>query len=721
MSKQYCYEIINPDDTQYNQQDLETFVKQLYIDSNDENKFKSIDELPFIVIFADTKICIMIKGRSKKNIEKIENIHNSLKKRNLKFNDTIKLNKPKLFDIQATTWWDESSRSDDETKWSSLLHQGPYFTHIMEPYKFLNSGITYKGERYLLNPEEEEVASFYAKRLISEQDETVVQQLTTDKVFNDNFWNDFKTYLSPEHKRIFKKFSNFNWDELVQKIRDSKTALTEEQKTSNKIKLEKKKHKYGIAIIDGNQEKVGNFVVEPPAIFYGRGDNPKRGKVKPKINPEDVIINIGENDPVPIPPEGHEWNSIVHDNTAVWLAKWTDPITGNIKYVFCSMEGKFKGKNDLQKYEKARKLEKYIDLVRERYTQDIDSRNMIKKQLGTVLWFIDNQGIRVGNEKDEDEADTVGASTLRVEHIKFEETNKVIFDFLGKDSVHFYKKIIVPENIFNNIKQFVQNKNKDEQVFDKINSASINSYLKTFDKNFSAKVFRTRLASTIMFDALKNVRIPKNSTKANIKKLFNKANAQVATVLNHTRNVSKKAQNSVQKVQEKLETLKKELGESKSGNSKIQTQINKLTEQIEAKTDVMSIAITTSLNNYIDPRLVISWCKSADIEPSNIYTTTLLKKFKWAIEITEPDWDYRNSPLKGNQDLEPVVDDLASLQNIEQKPTTSTITQKPTTSTITQKPTTTMQIVEDFNNLSIEQLKILAKKYNCNIPILKYI
>ena len=48
--------------------------------------------------------------------------------------------------------------------------------------------------------------------------------------------------------------------------------------------------------------------------------------------------------------------------------------------------------------------------------------------------------MRVGDEKDEDEADTVGASTLRVEHLKFRE-NAIDFDFFGKDYVRWQKTL----------------------------------------------------------------------------------------------------------------------------------------------------------------------------------------------------------------------------------------------------------------------------------------
>jgi DNA topoisomerase-1 len=43
----------------------------------------------------------------------------------------------------------------------------------------------------------------------------------------------------------------------------------------------------------------------------------------------------------------------------------------------------------------------------------------------------------VGNEKGDDEADTVGCCSLRVEHLTFEPDNKITLDFLGKDSMRY--------------------------------------------------------------------------------------------------------------------------------------------------------------------------------------------------------------------------------------------------------------------------------------------
>ena len=62
------------------------------------------------------------------------------------------------------------------------------------------------------------------------------------------------------------------------------------------------------------------------------------------------------------------------------------------------------------------------------------------RQRAVALYFIDKLALRAGNEKDEDQADTVGCCSLRVEHIDLTEQRGdqefvVEFDFLGKDSI----------------------------------------------------------------------------------------------------------------------------------------------------------------------------------------------------------------------------------------------------------------------------------------------
>ena len=48
------------------------------------------------------------------------------------------------------------------------------------------------------------------------------------------------------------------------------------------------------------------------------------------------------------------------------------------------------------------------------------------------MWIIDRLALRVGGEKDEDEADTVGTCSLRGEHLTFPDENSIKLHFLGK-------------------------------------------------------------------------------------------------------------------------------------------------------------------------------------------------------------------------------------------------------------------------------------------------
>ena len=45
--------------------------------------------------------------------------------------------------------------------------------------------------------------------------------------------------------------------------------------------------------------QVGNFRVEPPGLFRGRGEHPKMGRLKKRIYPGDITINISADAPVP--------------------------------------------------------------------------------------------------------------------------------------------------------------------------------------------------------------------------------------------------------------------------------------------------------------------------------------------------------------------------------------------------------------------------------------
>lgn len=59
-----------------------------------------------------------------------------------------------------------------------------------------------------------------------------------------------------------------------------KKAMTAAEKKAAKEAKTKDEEKYTTCLMNGRPEKVGNFRIEPPGLFRGRGKHPKKGKHK---------------------------------------------------------------------------------------------------------------------------------------------------------------------------------------------------------------------------------------------------------------------------------------------------------------------------------------------------------------------------------------------------------------------------------------------------------
>lgn len=144
--------------------------------------------------------------------------------------------------------------------------------------------------------------------------------------------------------------------DYFQAQKEAKKAVSAAEKKAQKAEKDKLEEPYQFCQWNGRKEKVGNFRVEPPGLFRGRGDHPKRGMLKKRVKPEQITLNLGKDAIVPPPPKGHKWGNIVHNQTASWLAMWTENINGNVKYVMLAVTSSLKGQSDFKKYEKAREL-----------------------------------------------------------------------------------------------------------------------------------------------------------------------------------------------------------------------------------------------------------------------------------------------------------------------------------------------------------------------------
>lgn len=93
---------------------------------------------------------------------------------------------------------------------------------------------------------------------------------------------------------------------------------------------------------------------------------------------------------------------------------------------------------------------------------------MVDRQRATAIYFIDKLALRAGNEKNDDEADTVGCCSLRCEHITLDRPDKLVFDFLGKDSIRYYQTVAVDLQVFKNVRIFKENKLDTDSLFDRV-------------------------------------------------------------------------------------------------------------------------------------------------------------------------------------------------------------------------------------------------------------
>lgn len=167
----------------------------------------------------------------------------------------------------------------------------------------------------------------------------------TKEAFNKNFFKDWRKTMTSKEKETITDLSKCNFKYMhayfVQKSEERKNR-TKEEKIVLKEENEKTIEEYGFCVIDGHKEKIGNFKLEPPGLFRGRGEHPKMGMLKKRLMAEDIIINCSKDSNIPKPPDGHRWKEVRHDNTVTWLASWTENVQGQVKYIMLNPSSKLK-------------------------------------------------------------------------------------------------------------------------------------------------------------------------------------------------------------------------------------------------------------------------------------------------------------------------------------------------------------------------------------------
>ncbi|GKT35673.1 DNA topoisomerase 1 [Aduncisulcus paluster] len=431
----------------------------------------------------------------------------------------------------------------------TLRHQGVTFPDPYEPH---GVPLVYDGDQYVLPPECEEAATLYAQSMHLDH--------VKNKIYNNNFWADFRELLKQHDKSLAKKLKSFAKADFSlilaheEEIRAEKKAWSKEKKQADKLRREKIKEKYGYAFVDGNKVVIAPYQVEPPCVFKARGTHPKSGKIKFRVTPEAVTLNLDKDAPIPPLPSGRHWGAIVHNPTVSWVATWCENIFGRNKYVRFGNTSHVKGRSDWFKFETARRLAGLIGYVRFFNFENMShsSASLARQQHAVATYILDLTAIRAGGKKDTTmSADTVGLCNLRKEHIKFHANSIIELDFLGKDSVPYHRRVKVRQAVYKLLKGFVSGKSKKDELFDLISTSSLNTYLASLFPSIklTIKVFRTFNASLLLSKRLETITEPSGSV-ADRKQVYQRANTEVAVICNHQRNVGKSHDASVGKMDE---------------------------------------------------------------------------------------------------------------------------------------------------------------------------
>ena len=478
----------------------------------------------------------------------------------------------------------------------TLKHNG-IFVPI---YDYKGFSVKIDGQTVKLTPKSEQMAVAWVRKSLS----TVSPP---DKVFKHNFMKEFLNQLKAENPSsgfldafIPRYLQNIEHPPQIQNSggqineidfsqvcsfieteKAKKEALAKEvkkqQAEERKIKRLEFKEKFGFAEVDGQKLEIANWTSEPSCLFAGRGDHPQRGKWKDGPSKSDITLNASTTTDEEAKKEG--WAGAVWEPNKMYVASWKDKLTGKIKYVWFSDTAFLKQNREKEKFQKAETLGKQIKTIEQHIERNLDSKDEERRKVATVAWLIFAVNMRVGDEKDPDEADTVGAITLRAEHVKID-GNQLNFHFLGKDSVEWDKTLPAPPEVIRNIQNYM--KTSKEYLFEGVDSKKVARFLSEKIPKLSAKVFRTWKCTTTLETSLKEAVDEKKVTKESpdYKKTYyaKLANYEVAVVANHKKKVPPTFDQRLEKKEANVKSLEQQLAIKKAAGKKtesLQTRIER--------------------------------------------------------------------------------------------------------------------------------------------------
>ncbi len=458
-----------------------------------------------------------------------------------------------------------------------LIHNGVVVPDPPRPHELV---LEIAGEPVALIPKQEEMALAWAKKQGT--------PYVADGAFARNFMADFSQELGLDSVLSVDQVDFEPAIQIVEAEREARAQMTKEERKTlaaeRKAQREALREQYGYALVNGERTELANYVVEPSGIFMGRGRHPLRGRWKEGARHEDITLNLSPDAPRP----AGDWEEIIWQPESLWVARWKDKLSDKLKYVWLSDTASVKQEREAQKFDQAHELHAHLGSVRAQIEADLAHRGRRRRMLATACYLIDALCLRVGDEKDADEADTVGATTLRPEHVTLHSDGLAEFRFLGKDSVLWHKKLELPEVVQRNLEELIHHARPSNsggdgdrshptrdkpQLFPDISSRNVNAYLSGILPGLTAKVFRTHHATFAVREVLEDSLVQADDPEYLKWEVANLANLEAAELCNHTKKApanwsrsrqryrerQQKAEERVRIYQERLKTQREAL------------------------------------------------------------------------------------------------------------------------------------------------------------------
>lgn len=419
---------------------------------------------------------------------------------------------------------------------------------------------------------------------------------------------------------------------------------------------------YGFASINGLLEKISNCKADLESIYEKTNLGELSGCIRQRILPEDVIVNSSP--PGPQPPMDRNWKNIIEDRNKSFLSCWEDKINiGTILYSYIDDNNVISNRLQDIKFDIAREFNIKYDEFRKfliNLLENDELKSEPEYKVLVAIWLLLTQGFNIDTRES---YETVGICGLRPSNVTIHKNSinqmKVMqyeLEYYLKDIVHFcfplknglwcnrYVEMIKPVC---DALEYYRKQAKCESyryIFNSIDNNLINKFLQTiFNSNsniyidgkkiqITSKDIRCQLAcrqmNMYLSDACQNIMLyieqlnQLQVEKQELIKLkahleFKKANINMAIFFNHycpSRKLTKKRQTKLNRSQQRYKQAQFNSGTyNRKRRIKIPdtpTMYEKLKSDLEQEKIDLKISkysLRTSIDNYIDPRIIVSW------------------------------------------------------------------------------------------------------------------